>query len=262
MYAHELVLHVNHNIDEFAAPFSAKSLTTCSFIDAQDLGSSGQSILQTFIVASRRLLDTFLGLPVTDMLTLPPYLYGGRVVYAIVLLLKVHRAIMRSAKELYHVIKAGELHVETYLEKLVTVSKLLIANDESNALSRAFLIMPQLRDWFYLHQLKEPPSADKTNTTRDLPGQPDYDNGQNYTIPTSTVTLGGSSDAKLSDCSVIRKYSKQLDIPGSQFDELIQPAVTSCYSPTRSMGSSSEVHGPTVATDDWFWEFFNAEMFN
>src|SRR5699024_12751722 len=61
--------------------------------------------------------------------------------------IKVHKAITTSAKGSGDVIKADELRVEAYLEQFVIVSKLLIANDESNALSRAFLIMAQLRDW-------------------------------------------------------------------------------------------------------------------
>lgn len=199
MYAHELALHINHNIDEFAAPFAANSLRKCSFIDAQDLNASHLLILQTVIVASRGLLDTFLKLSITDMLALPPYIYGGRVIYAIVLLMKVHKAITTSAKGSGGIIKADELRVEAYLEQLVVISKLLIANDESNALSRAFLIMAQLRDWFYLHLFKKPSSADETNAIGGSPIQTDNDNGQlNYTFHVPTGTLSGSSVAELS----------------------------------------------------------------
>ena len=161
MYAHELALHVNHNIDEFAAPFAANSLRTCSFIDAQDLNASHLSALQTVIIASRGLLDAFFRLSVTDMLALPPYIYGGRVIYPVVLLMKIHKAITTSAKGAGDIIKADELHLEAYPEQLVVVSKHLIANDEHNALSRALLIMAQLRDWFYLNLFKGPSSADQ-----------------------------------------------------------------------------------------------------
>lgn len=263
MYAHELALHINHNIDEFAAPFAAKSLRTCSFIDAQDLNPSHLLILQTVIFASQGLLDTFLKLSITDMLALPPYIYGGRVIYAIVLLIKVHKAITTSAKGSSDVIKADELRVEAYLGQLVVVSKLLIANDESNSLSRAFLIMAQLRDWFYLHLLKKPSSADETNMIGGPPVQSDNDNGQlNYTLHAPAGTFSGSSVAGLSGCNAVRKHSKQLDIPGSPLDELIQPTMTPCYPPAHSRDSSSELDGHIVATDDWFWEFFNVEMLN
>lgn len=262
MYAHELALHINHNIDEFAAPFAANSLRTCSFIDTQDLNASHLSALQTVIVASRGLLDAFLRLSVTDMLALPPHIYGGRVIYAVVLLMKMHKAITKSAKGAGDVIKADELRLEAYLEQLVVVSKLLIANDECNALSRAFLIMAQLRDWFYLYLFKKPSSADQTNTIGGSPIQ--TKNLQlNSTSHVPTGTLNGSSVAmELSECNAVQKNSGQLDMPESPLDELIQPAIIPHCPPTHSRDNSSEVHGRTVATDNWFWEFFNVEMLN
>ena len=214
------------------------------------------------MAASRGLLDAFLELHITDMLALPPYLYGGRVIYALVLLLKVHKAIITSEKEPHDFIKPDELNVEAYLERLVTISKLLIANDENNALSRAFLIMPQLRDWFYLHQLKRPSSADETNMIGNRPVQTHHDNGQNYTTPPSTGNQSDPLNIELSEYNAIRKNSEQLDIPGSQLDELVQPAMAPCYPPVHSSDSNSEVNAPAVATDDWFWEFFNVEMLN
>lgn len=260
MYAHELALHINHNIDEFAAPFAASSLRTCSFIDAQYLNASHLSALKTVMVASQGLLDAFLGLSVTDMLVLPPHIYGGRVIYAVVLLMKLHKAITESAKGAGDIIKADQLHLEAYFEQLVVVSKLLIANDERNALSRAFLIMPQLRDWFYLSLCKRPSSADQNNRIGGSPIQPD--NGQlNSTFHVPTGSLNDSSVAtELSECNA--KNSAQLGMPESPLDELIQPAIIPRYPPTHSRNNSSEVHGLTAATDDWFWGFFNVDMLN
>lgn len=125
-------------------------------------------MLRIIVIASRGLLDTFLGLSVSDMLALPPHIYGGRVIYAVVILMKIHKTITQSGKETSESIPLEELHLEAYLEQLVAISKLLIAKDERSALSRAFLIMPQLMGWFYLYWSRRPSGADESEITEDL----------------------------------------------------------------------------------------------
>lgn len=174
-------------------------------------------------------------------------------IYAVILLMKVHKAITTSANGFGDVIKVEELHLEAYLEQLVVVSKILISKDERNSLSRAFLIMPQLKDWFYLHLFKKRSSADETNMIGGSPIQIDSDNGQLKN--TSHVPIGTPRDfsvADLSDCNTARK----------SLAELNQPTMTSCGPPAHSRESDYEVNGRAFAGDDWFWEFFNVDMLN
>lgn len=254
-----MALHVNHNIEEFKAPFFAKSLKTCNFIDTKNPDPSHLSMLRTIVTASQGLLDTFLGLSVSDMFALPPHIYGGRVVYAVVILMKIHKAITASGKRVNNFIHSEELCLETYLEQLVALSKLLIAKDERNALSRAFLVMPQLMGWFYLHRSRKPLGANRNKAMEDSPI--DNSNGQERSASlTPTGTLSGSpTSMQTPGHDAVPDNVAPPDGPGCQFDELIQPAVLPSF-PAYGRESSFELHGLTAASDSWFSEFFNVEM--
>ncbi|PLB54778.1 hypothetical protein P170DRAFT_341794, partial [Aspergillus steynii IBT 23096] len=147
LYAHELALHANHNIDEFRAPFFAKSIKSISFLDTRASDTAYLSMIRTIIMAAQGLLDTFLDLSISEMLSLPPHIYAGRVIYAATLLMKLHKALLASASEVHETISVGLLRLEAYIDRLVLVSKQLSAEDQRSSLSRAFLIMPQFKEW-------------------------------------------------------------------------------------------------------------------
>lgn len=232
LYLHELVLHVNHNIDEFKAPFCAKSLNTCDFVDMHDYTPSRLSKLRALILAAQGLLDNFLRLSVSDMVTLPPHIYGGRVIYAVVLLMKLHKSLTVSARGINEYINADELRLEAYIEHLMLISKSLIAKDGRNALSRAFLVIPQLKQWFQVHKPKRPLGSDENKVTGGL--QVNTDGGPSGPpIQTPPGTLGDSAiDTQAPENDISPNHSEPLYGPGSEFDVL----------------------------DSWFWEFFNVEM--
>lgn len=155
-------MHVNRNLDEFEAPFAAKSLKTCTFINEQT-DVPQLLMLRGIVTTSHEMLNIFLGLPVVDMLTLSPHIYGGRVIYSLILLCKLYKAITISAKDTTPFLLADELHLEEYLDRLTAVAKDLIVRDERNALSRSFLIIEQLRKWFH---------ANKCGTSINMPNEP------------------------------------------------------------------------------------------
>ncbi|KAJ5715227.1 uncharacterized protein N7483_012408 [Penicillium malachiteum] len=255
LYMHELALHVNNNTDEFKAPFSAKSLKTCSFIDMQD--SSNLSMIRAIIMASQGLLEIFLQFSISEMLTLPPHIYGGRVIYAVILLMKIHKAITTFAKGVGDLIQADTLHLEAYLEQLVITSKCLITEDGRSALSRAFLIMHQL-----IEQFKRPSKANEAPTMDRIPTK--NGNGQlNTASPRPMVVPSGSSTAiQAPENKSTPGNSRSLDGPVCQLDELIQPAIPPSLPVTHSEDTSFGISGPAVASDTWFWEFFNIDMLN
>lgn len=148
LYAHEPAMHVNHNVDEFEAPFASKSLKTCTFI-SEKIDTPQFLMLRGIVTASHGLLNCFLGLPLVDMLTLSPHIYGGRVIYSLILLCKLYTAITISTRDVTNFILVDDLHLEEYLERLVIVAKDLLIRDERNALSRSFLIVEQLRNWYH-----------------------------------------------------------------------------------------------------------------
>ncbi|OGM45254.1 hypothetical protein ABOM_006458 [Aspergillus bombycis] len=255
LYLHELVLHVNHNISEFKAPFSVKSLETCTFIDIHNPDPSCFSMLRSIVQAAQGLLDCFLSLSTSDIIALPPHIYGGRVIYAMILLLKIHKAITLSGQARSDYVTADELQVEVYLEHLVLVSKNLLTKDDRSALSRALLVMPQLKQWLHSHQTKTLRGSDETEMAQPLPFQ------------TGDGSLSTAVQTSTANPSVPSTYTQPPTITHlepmdglEQSDVHIQPAQASDYDIVHNGGSEFEPHRHEQASDSWFWEFFNVDM--
>lgn len=214
------------------------------------------SRIHAIISASQGLLDIFLEFSISDMLTLPPHIYGGRVIYAIILLMKIHKAIVISKKEASGIIQPGSLRLEVYLEQLVIVSKRLMTEDQRSALSRAFLIMPQL-----MKQFKTLPKADENPILGSI--LTNTGNRSDTASLLSTVTPGGSSIViEGPENNSTSDNSRPIDGSECQVGGPIQPA-TSPYHPfTHSEDNSFGTSGSAMASDTWFWEFFNVEMLN
>ena len=168
-------MHVNHNIGEFAAPFALKSLKACTFIHAQT-SSADLVLLQETMTASHALLNCFLGLSLVDMLALPPHIYGGRIIYSLIVLCKLYKTIKNSTIDTSAVMPFEDIRLEEHLERLGAVAKDLMIRDERNCLSRSFLIVEELKKW----QLEESNSG-FSNSDYDqqapLIGQPYSDPG-------------------------------------------------------------------------------------
>ncbi|KAG6005738.1 hypothetical protein E4U54_000286 [Claviceps lovelessii] len=151
LYAHEPVMHINHNINEFEAPFTYKSLKTCTFI-SEHIDTPQRLMLREIVTASHRLLNCFLGIPLVDMLSLSPHIYGGRVIYSLVLLCKLYKSLATSAKSMPDYLLVDDLHLDQYLDRVVFVARDLLTLDTGNILSRSFLIVEQLRKWYHKHR--------------------------------------------------------------------------------------------------------------
>lgn len=160
-------MHVDHNIDEFKAPFNAKSLQSCGFSTAETLTSSHVSMLRACLTASRAILDAFLAFAPHIVLVLPPHLYCARAIYALVLLIKLHCAIATAHTGIEKYIQREALGVENYLERLGALSQQVMREDRFGAQSRILLIVGKLKEWFYSRQRKVPghPSTLFTETT-------------------------------------------------------------------------------------------------
>lgn len=216
-------------------------------------------MLRIIVIASQGLLDTFIGLSVSDMLALPPHIYGGRVIYAVVLLMKIHKTVTESGKETNNSIPLEELHLDTYLEQLVAISKRLIAKDERSALSRAFLIMPQLMGWFYRYWSRRPSGADGSTMTEDLLTNNSNRQGSSASqAPTGTFGRSPNAIQTLGHIAPLENIVSPGG-PGHQFDQLIQHSVLPSP-PMYSRENSHEARGLSVTPDNWFAEFFNVEM--
>jgi hypothetical protein len=105
--------------------------------------------LREIITGSHGMLNSFLGLSVADILTLPPYIYGGRVIYSLIILCKLFKAIGASTIDTSKALLLDNIHLDEYLDRLVAVAQDLLARDEHNALSRSLLVVGELRKWYH-----------------------------------------------------------------------------------------------------------------
>ncbi|KAG6010491.1 hypothetical protein E4U21_006493 [Claviceps maximensis] len=151
LYAHESVMHINHNISEFEAPFTYKSLKTCTFL-SEHIDTPQRLMFREIVTASHGLLNCFLGIPLADMLSLSPHIYGSRVIYSLILLCKLYKSLTTPTRVMTDFLLVDDLHLDQYLDRVVFVARDLLTLDTSNTLSRSFLIIEQLRKWYHKHR--------------------------------------------------------------------------------------------------------------
>lgn len=220
-----------------------------------DLDQSRILMLRAIIGAAQGLLDNFLRLSTSDMIALPPHIYGGRVIYAVVLLLKLHKAITSSGRAISEYLTADELRLEVYIEHLVLVSKSLITKDDRSALSRAFFVMPQLKQWLHSHQPKTSPGSDKTEMAEGLPFQTSDGSLSTAIQPPMTTLSDPSTHTQTPTIINLEPLDGlgQSGVPIQTSKAFDDPIV-------HNGGTGFEPNRHELASDSWFWEFFNVDM--
>ncbi|OAQ63760.1 fungal specific transcription factor domain-containing protein [Purpureocillium lilacinum] len=151
LYVHEIALHIDNNVAEFEAPFSATSLQSFQIMSKAE-GQVQHEMLGRVSGALQGLLDTFLCFPVLDMASLCPHIYGGRVIYAVILLIKLHKAAGTAPEDFGNELKLDRARLQSYLGSLEAISEALLARDERSTLGRSLLMMKQLKDWLAIDQ--------------------------------------------------------------------------------------------------------------
>jgi hypothetical protein len=194
-------------------------------------------MLRAITLAAQGLLDTFIRLSISDILALPPHIYGGRVIYAVIILMKLSRAFTASISGWNRFIHVDQLRLETYIEQFVLISKRLIIADERNSLGRAFLIMPQLKEWFYASRSETAFGPDKDTSHGGL--HTNHDHGRQVSaVETQMGSLTGPSAETQIAFHMTPDWSAQ----------------------SRSTENEFELLRCEYASDSWFWEFFNVDM--
>ncbi|KAK6437588.1 hypothetical protein LTR95_006216 [Oleoguttula sp. CCFEE 5521] len=118
LYAHEIVLHQNHNVDDFRIPFSEDSLKNVNS-GTGTLSKTQIAALKACVNAAHGILDTMLSFDYDTITALPMLLYFVRCVYAVVILIKMHVAICMPNSEIGKLFDVDELRVEYYLTGLI-----------------------------------------------------------------------------------------------------------------------------------------------
>ncbi|KAJ5290952.1 hypothetical protein N7478_000203 [Penicillium angulare] len=250
LYAYEIVLHVNHNIDEFKAPFSANSLKSLSFFDKQNPHNTYLLVIRKIMQDAQRLLDTFMHLSTSEILALPPHIYAGRVIYAVILLMKLHKAASTYVNGLNEEFSVETLRLEDYIERLTLVSKPLGAEDPYNSLSRAFLIMPQLKEWLQDHMSQSKIEKDEHNLQKETLSEDSIDPvPASINRQESSQSLPREADGRI---YTLTGSSNILGAPESQSENQ--------FTQSEASENPAGILGRELVSDSWFWEFFNVDM--
>lgn len=146
LYMHEIALHINHNVDDFRAPFTEESLRA----------SSGQSVVaspaHTKAIAQclssvHAIFDAFFAFDPTMIRALPIF-YFVRIAYAVVVLIKLHFAITAPGSEVSKIITEEQLRVEKYLDTLLRLFQALDDDDAFRPANKFLFILGKMHAWF------------------------------------------------------------------------------------------------------------------
>ncbi|KAF2862602.1 hypothetical protein K470DRAFT_255890 [Piedraia hortae CBS 480.64] len=152
LYLHEIVLHLNHNIEDFRIPFTEESLRSVN--DTSDPLTQAQ--IQSVVACQRGAqgaLDAFLSYDAETIKALPMFLFFVRCVYAIMVLIKMHVAACTPRSELGKTIQPDSLRVDYYLDRLLTSFQFsrLGREEEWRPLPNVLRILTVLKDFFTKH---------------------------------------------------------------------------------------------------------------
>lgn len=146
LYAHEIVLHLNHNVDDFKMPFNEESLKNVN-AGFGKLTQNQMNSLQACVRAAHGILEAMLNFDGKTITALPMLLYFVRCVYAVVILIKMHVAVCIPNSELGKLFRAEDLRVEHYLNGLIDHIS-TVARQRAIRPNKVIRILKVLRDWF------------------------------------------------------------------------------------------------------------------
>ena len=150
IYMHEVALHVNHNIDDFRAPFTEESLRAASG-QSIILSSAHSKALTECLTSVHGTFDAFFNMDISTIRALPIF-YFVRIAYAVVVLVKLFFAVTAPGSEVGKIVSRGDLQVEHHLDTLLRIFH-TIENEESFRPAKMFMIiLGKLREWFTVNK--------------------------------------------------------------------------------------------------------------
>lgn len=125
--------------------------------------------VEACLTAVHSILDTYCGFSREALVGLPTLLYFVRVVYAVVVLIKMHIAATLPDSELGKILKPEDLKVQEHLERLWNLFETMSKEDAWRQHHKVLRILGVLRQWFGTHQSGEPPREDNKGTHANWP---------------------------------------------------------------------------------------------
>jgi len=143
---HEVALHINHNVDDFRAPFTEESLKAASG-QSDVLSPAHSSALTECLTSVHGIFNTFFSYDLMTVRALPIF-YFVRVAYAVVVLVKMHFAVNAVNSEVGKIINKDDLNVESHLNRLLDIFETISKEDAFRPANKFLIILLKLRDWF------------------------------------------------------------------------------------------------------------------
>ncbi|CAG8982669.1 hypothetical protein HYALB_00006067 [Hymenoscyphus albidus] len=148
LYAHEVAMHVDHNVEEFKPPFTEETLAGLGEREVDKLTTAHIDALSTCLMSIDGILESFLKFDVETSRCLPVYNFI-RVAYAVVVLIKMYFAAATPNSELGKVINKDHMKVEHYLDTLVDTFRKSAADDKSRPSAKFLMVLLMLKTWFH-----------------------------------------------------------------------------------------------------------------
>ncbi|KAI9800508.1 MAG: hypothetical protein M1825_004056 [Sarcosagium campestre] len=146
LYIHEVAVHVDHNVDDFRPPFTETLLRGAQsqpgLLTAAHIGA-----LSSCLDAIHGIFNAFLGFEIEYIRALPIFNFV-RVAYGVIVLTKMHFAVIAPNSELGKIIGKDSLKIEHYLDSLVDRYRLAAEDDRCRAASKFMMILVMLKTWF------------------------------------------------------------------------------------------------------------------
>lgn len=146
LYMHEVALHINHNVDDFRAPFTEESLRAASG-QCIVLSAAHSKALTECLAAAHGCFQAFFNFDIPTIKALPIF-YFVRIAYAVVVLIKLFFAVTAPGSEVGKIISQEDLQVEHHVDTLLRILH-TIDDEESFRPAKMFLlILTKLHHWF------------------------------------------------------------------------------------------------------------------
>lgn len=166
LYMHEVALHIEHNMEDFAGPFDIEQMDKTDPSTGTDslLTQCHIDALYTCLSSAQALLDIFLSFTNTETRSQPAIVFV-RVAYAIVIIIKLYYSASAPKSELGRVLDRESLKLDYYLENIIVQLRNASDDDKATAPQKFLMIISMLNVW-YQRQRAEMSSKSKVSDNK------------------------------------------------------------------------------------------------
>ncbi|CCX31467.1 hypothetical protein FPQ18DRAFT_340918 [Pyronema domesticum] len=165
IYAHEIALHVDHNIEDFRPPFTERLVREPILAPSSPIPNYHLSAIYACVDSACKLLDTFNSFTTSDLSCVPVITFV-RVGYACMVLIKVSATAEIKGSRLGEKIRAADLGTERFLEQTLGTMGAAAKVEGNRTAGKFTMILYMMRGWYskYLTELGEAPEGDERTT--------------------------------------------------------------------------------------------------